>query len=67
MNVVKLADSSDSRQRHLEKRHARRVVNVLRFEPVGSGVHLLTPSPKAVGSVLRAMLRAPANHALKGV
>ena len=62
MNVVKLADRCDSRQRHLEKRHARDGVNVFGFKAIGGGVHLLAPRPETVGRVLRAMLSAPANR-----
>ena len=67
MNVMKLADRGDSRQRHFEKRHARDGVNVFRLEPVRGGVHLLAPRPETVGRVLRTMFSAPANHTLKRV
>src|SRR6185503_2286964 len=67
MNVVKLADSRDSRQRHLEKRHPRSGVNVFRLEAVRSRIHLFAPRPKGVSRVLRTMLRATADHTLKRV
>ena len=52
MNVVKLADRGDPRQRHLEKREARCRVNFFRSEAVRSGVHLLAPCPEAVSGVM---------------
>ena len=52
MNVMKLANSSDARQRHLEKRHPRHVVNIFGRESIGSRIHLLAPRPKRIGRTL---------------
>src|SRR5689334_9435713 len=67
MNIVKLADSGDSRQRHFAKREARYGVEILRLERIRRRVHLLAPRPEAVSRMLRAMLSPPANEALKRV
>src|SRR6185503_13491939 len=65
MQVMKLADRGDSGQRHLQKREARDLVNLVRRKVSRGGVHLFAPRPKAVGRVLGAILGATADDALK--
>src|ERR1041384_4021252 len=67
MDVVKFTDSRDSREGHLEKCEAGRRVDLLWSKTIRGGVHLLAPRPETIGRVLRTMLRAPPNDALKRV
>ena len=67
VQIVKLPDGGDAAERHLEKRHARRVIDIIRSEARCGAVHHLAPGPKTVLFVSRAMFRAPANHSLKGM
>src|SRR5688572_21941383 len=67
MKIMKLADGGDSRHRHLEERHSRNRVDLVGGKCRGGSIHLLAPRPEAVGRVLRTILGASADYALKGV
>src|SRR6266404_5251086 len=67
MKVMKFPDGGDAAECHLEKRHARRIVNIFRRETRGGAIHHLAPRPKTIFVTGGARLGAPANHALKCV
>src|SRR5262245_61033393 len=67
MKIVKLSDRSDTAESHLQKSHARRVVDVLRREFVGGAVHHLAPGPKTIFDVASAVFSATPDDALESV
>jgi hypothetical protein len=64
---MKLPNGGDAAECHLEKCHARGVVNVFRRKSHGGAVHHLPPGPKTVLFAGAAIFGATANHPLEGV
>src|SRR6266542_5081554 len=67
MKVMKLSDSGNATERHLEKRHPRSVIDVFWRKAVGGAVHHLAPGPEAIFGVTCAVFRSAPNYSLKSV
>src|SRR5439155_120239 len=67
MHIMKFAHSGDSGEEHLQKSHARGMIHGLRREQIRGVIHALAPGPEGLAFRSARMLRAPADHALKGV
>ena len=66
VQVMKLTDGGNAAQGHLEKCHARGVVNVFGRKSRRSRVHHFAPRPKRI-FVGGSIFRSSAQHALKGM
>src|SRR5205807_9321718 len=67
MKIMKLANGSDTAERHFQESHARGVVNILGREARCGRVHRLAPGPETVRSIAGAILRSPSQHSLKSM
>src|ERR1700733_6791963 len=66
MQVMKLAHCGDAGEHHLQKGHARHVVDLLRSQREGAAVHAVAPRPE-VRATSASRLRLAAQGTLKRV